>query len=76
MPPSSWSSIKPRLQYLSKDDLLRLLHDLYALNADNKAFLATRFAPIATEDLAAPYRKMIRASSNPKRDLPSFQIHP
>ena len=38
-----WSHLKPHLQRLDKDALVLLLRDLYALNADNKVFLSTRF---------------------------------
>lgn len=76
MPTSTWSSIKPNLQRLSQDDLLHVVHDLYALNANNKAFLATRFAAALPDDLTKPYRQVISACFNPQHGLPSFKIAP
>jgi hypothetical protein len=45
MPTPTWSHVKPHLQRLEKGELLALLRELYGLNADNKAFLATRLLP-------------------------------
>lgn len=42
MPTPTWSHLKPYLLRLEKGELLALLRELYGLNADNKAFLATR----------------------------------
>ena len=70
----TWSHLKPHLQQLSKEQLVALLRELYALNADNKAFLATRFIPTAPEQIAAPYRKVISQVFNPDRGHPSLQL--
>lgn len=70
----TWSHLKPHLQQLSKEQLVALLRELYALNADNKAFLATRFIPAAPEQIAAPYRKVISQVFNPDRGHPSLQL--
>ena len=73
--PSSWSHLKPYLQRLDKEALVALLRDLYALNADNKVFLATRFLAALPEELAAPYRKIVKQVFNPDRGTPSFRLN-
>lgn len=75
-PSPAWSRLKSHLQRLDKDALLALLRDLYALNADNKVFLATRFlaASASPEELAAPYRKIVKQVFNPDRGTPSFRL--
>lgn len=70
----AFSHLKPHLQRLQKDDLLQLLRDLYALNDDNKVFLSTRLLPAAPEEMAEPYRKIIRQVFNPDRGRPSFKL--
>jgi len=60
--PYTWTHVKARLKDLQPADFLLLLHDLYALNADNRLFLTTRL-PSATP--AAPYRKAICQVFNP-----------
>ena len=75
MPTQSWSRLKPQLQRLEKDELVQLLRDLYALNADNKVFLTTRFLAATPEEVAEPYRKIIRQVFNPGRSgFPSLEI--
>lgn len=73
-PAPSWSKLKPHLSALDKDALLALLRDLYALNADNKVFLTTRFLATTPEELAAPYRRIIEKVFNPDRGVPSLQL--
>jgi hypothetical protein len=73
-PSPSWSHLKPHLQHLDKEALLALLRDLYALNADNKVFLSTRFLAVSPEELAAPYRRIVRQVFNPDRGEPSLQV--
>ncbi|MFZ1238844.1 MAG: DUF6155 family protein [Anaerolineae bacterium] len=70
----SWSHLKTHLSRLDKDDFLLLLHDLYALNADNKVFLATRFFAATPDEMAAPYRRIIQQVFNPDRGMPSLQL--
>ncbi len=48
--------------------------DLYALNADNKVCLATRFLAATPEEMTAPYRRIIRQVCNPDRGMPSLQL--
>jgi hypothetical protein len=72
--PQSWSALKPYLQRLEKEEFLLLLRDLYALNADNKVFLATRFLATTPEQMAEPYRKIIRQVFNPERGFPSLKL--
>jgi hypothetical protein len=74
MPTPTWSHLKPHLQRLEKQELLVLLRELYGLNADNRVFLATRFIPVAPEQMAEPYRKIIRQVFNPDRGHPSLQL--
>ena len=74
MPTPTWSHLKPHLQRLEKADLLALLRELYALNADNKAFLATRLLPASSDAIADPYRKVISQVFNPDRGYPSLKL--
>ncbi|MDQ1301761.1 MAG: hypothetical protein QG637_1683 [Chloroflexota bacterium] len=73
-PTPSWAKLKSRLSALDKDMLLALLRDLYALNADNKVFLTTRFLAATPEELTAPYRRVVRQVFNPDRGVPSLQL--
>ena len=72
--PSSFSHLKPHLQRMEKEELLLLLRDLYALNADNKVFLSTRVLAATPVEMAEPYRKAIRKVFNPERGLPSLKL--
>lgn len=74
MPKTTWTHLKPHLQRLDKEQLLALLHELYELNADNKVFLTTRFIPAAPDQMAEPYRKVIRQVFNPDRGHPSLKL--
>lgn len=69
-----FTHLKPHLQRLTKDELVQLLRDLYRLNADNKVFLSTRFLATTPEEMAEPYRKVIRQVFNPDRGHPSLKI--
>ena len=71
-PTYTWTHVKARLKELQQDDFLLLLHDLYALNADNKVFLATCFFAVTPDEMAAPYRRIIRQAFSPDRCLPSL----
>ena len=73
-PAPTWSRLKPHLSALDRDALLALLRDLYALNVDNKVFLATRFLAASPEELAAPYRRIVKHVFNPDRGVPSLQL--
>ena len=44
----------------------------YALSADNKFFLATRFLAASPEELSAPYRRIVKPVFNPDRETPGF----
>ena len=74
MPPPTWSQLKPHLQRLEKQDLLLILRDLYALNADNQVFLSTRLLADTPDEIAEPYRRIIRQVFNPDRGMPSFRL--
>lgn len=74
MPTPTWTQLKPYLQRLDKEQLLALLRELYGLNADNKVFLTTRLIPTAPDQMAEPYRKVIRQVFNPDRGHPSLQL--
>ncbi len=54
--------------------LLLLLRDLYALNADNKVFLSSRFLAASPDEMAAPYRRIVRQVCDPDRGMPSLQL--
>ncbi len=74
MPTPTWSHLKPHLLRLEKGELLALLRELYGLNADNKAFLATRLLPATSDAIAEPYRKAISQVFNPDRGHPSLKL--
>jgi hypothetical protein len=64
-----WSKIKSTLTRLRRDALIRLVHDLYNANVDNRAFLHARFG--SAEDSLKPYMEAISRWVNP--DLMSKQ---
>jgi len=70
----SWSPIRSRLLTLNKDDLLKVIQDLYQLNTDNKVFLHTHLGMGDPETLAQPYRKTIKQVFNPDRGFPSLSL--
>ena len=70
----TWSQLKTRLKDLEKDKLLLLLHDLYDLNADNRLYLSTRFLAGTSEEMVAPYRRIIQRVLNPDRGVPSLNL--
>jgi hypothetical protein len=75
MPPNpSWSRIRSHLLTLSKDDLLKVIQDLYQLNNDNKVFLNSHLGIGDAETLAQPYRKTIKQVFNPDRGFPSLSL--
>ena len=53
----TWSQVKARLAGLTQEQLLALVGDLYRANAENRAFLHTRFE--MGDDPLAAYRKTI-----------------
>ncbi|WP_423225855.1 hypothetical protein [Candidatus Amarolinea aalborgensis] len=61
----TWTHVKARLKDLQPDDFLLLLHDLYALNADNRLFLTTRLLGGTPTEMVAPYRTAISQVFNP-----------
>lgn len=64
--PYTWTHVKARLKDLQPADFLLLLHDLYALNADNRLFLTTHLLVAGTPtEMVAPYRKAICQVFNP-----------
>jgi hypothetical protein len=68
------SNKKPFLS-LDKDDLVKVIQDLYHLNNDNKLFLNTHLGMGDSETLAQPYRKTIKQVFNPDRGFPSLSVH-
>ena len=54
--------------------MLRLLQELYKLNADNKLFLTSRLVEMDLDALAEPYRNAIRAEFNPSRGFPRLNL--
>lgn len=70
----SWSRIRSHLLSFSKDDLLKVIQDLYQLNNDNKVFLSTHLGMGDSETLAQPYRKTIKQVFNPDRGFPSLSL--
>lgn len=70
----SWSRIRSHLLTLNRDDLLKVIQDLYRLNTDNKIFLNTHLGMGAPETLSQPYRKTIKQVFNPDRGFPSLAL--
>jgi hypothetical protein len=70
----SWSRIKSYLLTLNKDDLLKIIQDLYQLNTDNKVFLTAHLGMGDPETLAQPYWKTIKQVFNPDRGLHSLSL--
>ncbi len=64
-PTYTWTHVKAQLKDLQKDDFLLLLHDLYALNADNRLSLTTRVLAATPAAMVARYRKAIFQEFNP-----------
>lgn len=54
----SWQKIKDRLKHLDQQTLLLLVRDLYALNNENKLFLATRYG-LGDNDNLSKYKAII-----------------
>jgi hypothetical protein len=72
--PPTWTHLKQALSDYEKPELLRLLQELYNLNADNKLFLASRLIETDLEALAEPYRKAIQAEFNPRSGFPRLNL--
>ncbi len=53
----SWSDVKAKLIDLDRDDLLELVHDIYAASKDNRAFLHARLR--LDVDVLKPYKAKI-----------------
>ena len=53
----SWSHIRSHLLPLNKNDLLKVIQELYQMNTDNKVFLTTHLGMGDPGTLAQPYRK-------------------
>jgi hypothetical protein len=70
----SWSQLQSRLLTLNKDDLLKVIQDLYQLNTDNKVFLNSHLGMEDPEILAQPYRKIIKQVFNPDRGFPNLSL--
>ena len=70
----SWSRIRSHLLAINKDDLLKVIQDLYQLNTDNKVFLNSHLGMGDPETLAQPYRNTIKQVFNPDRGLPSLSL--
>ena len=70
----TWSQVKGRLAALDKDDLLKLLRDLYRLNADNRIYLLTNLEMRIAPSLVERYRRAIRREFNPDRGFPRLDI--
>ena len=72
-PTHTWSQIKTHLKQMEKEDLILLLHDLHALNAENKLYLAARCETATPDEIAAPFRAQIDAALNP--DERNFRLN-
>jgi hypothetical protein len=70
----TWSHVKGKLAALDKDDLLKLIRDLYRLNADNKIYLLTNLEMRVSSALVERYRRAIRREFNPDRGFPRLDI--
>jgi hypothetical protein len=70
----TWSQVKVKLAALDKDDLLKLIRDLYRLNADNRIYLLTNLEMQISSALVERYRRAIRREFNPDRGFPRLDI--
>ena len=52
-----WTDVKAKLEAFDRTGLVDLIHDLYAVHKDNKAFLHARLA--LGEDVLEPYMKTL-----------------
>lgn len=73
-PPYAWSHLKAHLTALEKGELLRLLHDLWDLNVENRRYLSVRFLAASPAAMAAPYREIIRQTFNPAHGPPTLDV--
>lgn len=71
---STWTQLKQALSDYEKPELLRLIQELYNLNADNKLFLTSRLIETDLDALAEPYRKAIQAEFNPRGGFPRLNL--
>jgi len=58
-PKSRWSAVKSKLAYYNRDSLVDLIQALYALTAENQAFVHTRL--LLDDDELAPYKATIES---------------
>src|SRR3954449_3387638 len=71
----SWSDVKQQLQGLGEAKLLGLLHDLFQLAPENRAFLAARLlGASAARSLLGPYRERIERAFYKRGGLPQEKL--
>ena len=70
----SWSHVKAQLKTLEQDELVRLLHDLHDLNRENQVFLWARLVATMPDEMAEPYREVIRQAYFPDRGAPTLDL--
>ncbi len=56
---AGWMPIRKQLRGRSPDELVELLHELFKLSPQNRAFLTSRFAIVDSDALIEPYRRRI-----------------
>ena len=69
MPPRGqpkWSDLKRPLTQWGARELLGLIHELYELSDDNRAFLAARLAEQPAKGLLEPYRRRVTEPFYPR----------
>lgn len=64
---TSWSAVKKSVSALNAKELIALTQELFDLSAENKAFLAARFAAADPADRLKPYMKRVIEPFYPAR---------
>lgn len=70
-----WSDIKRYFQSWEQADLVSLVHDLFKLSPENRAFLATRLlGAAAAKPLLESYRKRIEQAFYKRSGMPQEKL--
>jgi hypothetical protein len=71
-----WSDVKPQFESLGQAEWLGLVHDLFRLSAENRAFLAARLlGASAVQARLEPYRQRIEQAFYRRSGMPQEKLH-
>jgi hypothetical protein len=70
----TWPQVKARLVSLDEKELIKIVGEMYKLNADNKIFLTSRLGLAVAEPQIEHYRRAICHEFNPERGLPKLNV--